>query len=86
MQEINNIVQSEQLKHNGRIPESNRSIRLLYKINTAGHFCLKVLPIICVGLLLSNCAMKDNNLDPWTTALNQLVTKPIITAKKKQGE
>jgi len=46
MQKINNLVQSEQLKHNGRIPESNRSIRLLHKSNGAGHSCLDYLPIL----------------------------------------
>ena len=88
MQKINNIEleQSEQLNNNGRIPESNKSIRLLFKSLIGRVFCLKILPILLAGLLLSNCAMKDYNLDPWTTVMNQLVTKPIITAKKNKGE
>ena len=88
MQKINNIdiEQSEQLNNNGRIPESNKSIRLLFKSLIGRVFCLKILPILCGGLLLSGCAMKDYQLDPWTTVMNQLVTKPIITAKKNKGE
>ena len=88
MQKINNIdiEQSEQLNNNGRIPESNKSIRLLFKSLICRVFCLKILPILCAGLLLSNCTMKEYNLDPWTTVVNQLVTKPIITAKKNKGE
>ena len=88
MQKIYNldIEQSEQLKNNGRIPESNKSIRLLFKSLIGRVFCLKILPILCAGLLLSGCAMKDYQLDPWTTVMNQLVTKPIITAKKNKGE
>ena len=88
MQKINNIdiEQSEQLNNNGRIPESNKSIRLLFKSLIGRVFCLKILPILCAGLLLSNCTMKEYNLDPWTTVVNQLVTKPIITAKKNKGE
>ena len=81
MQKINNKwVQSEQLNNNGRIPESNKSIRSLYNTMRAG---LIVLPTL---MLLAGCAMKDYNLDPWTTVMNQLVTKPIITAKKNKGE
>ena len=88
MQKINSIEieQSEQLNNNGRMPESNKSIRLLFKSLIGRVFCLKILPIICVGLLLSNCAMKDMSIDPWTTVVNQLVTKPIITANKNKGE
>ena len=88
MQKINNIdiEQSEQLNNNGRIPESNKSIRLLFKSLIGRVFCLKILPILLAGLLLSNCTMKEYNLDPWTTVVNQLVTKPIITAKKNKGE
>ena len=88
MQKINNIdiEQSEQLNNNDRMSESNKSIRLLFKSLIGRVFCLKILPIICVGLLLSNCAMRDYNLNPWTTVMNQLVTKPILTAKKNKGE
>ena len=88
MQKINNIdiEQSEQLNNNDRMSESNKSIRLLFKSLIGRVFCLKILPILCSGLLLSNCAMKDMSIDPWTTVMNQLVTKPIITAKKNKGE
>jgi hypothetical protein len=81
VQKINNIVQSEQLKHNGRIPESNRSIRLLYIFNMAGHFCLKVLPILCVGLLLTACANKDLSFNPYTTVLNKVIKTQYINNK-----
>ena len=82
MQKINNKwVQSEQLNNNGRIPESNKSIRSLYNTMRAG---LLVLPTL---MLLTGCgAMKDMSIDPWTTVMNQLVTKPIITANKNKGD
>ncbi len=82
MQKINNNwVQSEQLNNNGRIPESNKSIRSLYNTMRAG---LLVLPTL---MLLTGCgAMKDMSIDPWTTVMNQLVTKPIITANKNKGD
>lgn len=55
MRNLNNIVQSEQLNRNGRIPEFSRSIRSLYF--TKGRNVLKtiVLPII-VGLSLTGCS------------------------------
>ena len=53
LQKINNKVQSEQLKRNGRIPESSRSIRSLSK--GAGFTCLRILPLITAGFLLSGC-------------------------------
>ena len=84
MQNLNNSIQSEQLKRNGRKPESSKSIRSLFE--RAGKACCQVLPFLFAGLLLSGCAMKDYQLDPWTTVMNQLVTKPIITAKKNKGE
>ena len=71
MQNLNNYIQSEQLKRNGRKPESSRSIRLLYI--RAGRTCFKVLPLLFAGLLLTGCATKDYNLNPWTTVMNQLI-------------
>ena len=53
LQKINNNIQSEQLKRNGRIPESSRSIRSLSK--GAGFTCLRILPLITAGFLLSGC-------------------------------
>jgi uncharacterized protein YcfL len=45
---------------------------------------LLVLPTL---MLLTGCgAMKDMSIDPWTTVMNQLVTKPIITANKNKGD
>ena len=54
-QKINNKVQSEQLKRNGRIPEFNRSIRSLY--NQKGRNVLNkiVLPAV-LGLFLTGCS------------------------------
>ena len=76
MQKINNKwVQSEQLNNNGRIPESNKSIRSLYNTMRAG---LIVLPTL---MLLTGCATKDFNLNPWTTVMNQVIKTQI-----KQGE
>ena len=88
MQKINNIdiEQSEQLNNNGRIPESNKSIRLLFKSLIGRVFCLKILPILCAGLLLSNCAMKDYNLDPWTTVMNQVIKTQYNSEKEKTNE
>ena len=54
LQKINNNIQSEQLKRNGRKPESSKSIRSLYI--RAGRTCyLKVLPLLTAGFLLSGC-------------------------------
>lgn len=86
MQEINNIVQSEQLKHNGRIPESNRSIRSLYNSNRAGYFCLKVLPMTMVGLLLSGCFGPTlTTLGPLQIKQSDLITTPLKLAKYKEN-
>ena len=83
LQNLNNKVeQSEQLKRNGRKPESSKSIRSLFE--RAGRTCCQVLPFLFAGLLLSGCAMKDYQLDPWTTVMNQLVTKPLITKDKEE--
>ena len=82
LQKINNNIQSEQLKRNGRKPESSKSIRSLFE--RAGKTCCQVLPFLFAGLLLSGCAMKDYQLDPWTTVMNQLVTKPLITKDKEE--
>ena len=83
MQKINNYIQSEQLKRNGRKPESSKSIRSLFE--RAGKACCQVLPFLFAGLLLTNCTIKDYNLDPFTTVMNQLVTKPLITKDKEKS-
>ena len=70
MQNLNNYIQSEQLKRNGRKPESSTSIRSLYI--RAGRTCFKVLPLLFAGLLLTNCA-KDYNFNPYATIMNQLI-------------
>ena len=83
MQNLNNSIQSEQLKRNGRKPESSKSIRSLFE--RAGKACCQVLPFLFAGLLLTNCTIKDYNLDPFTTVMNQLVTKPLITKDKEKS-
>ena len=71
LQNLNNKVeQSEQLKRNGRKPESSKSIRSLFE--RAGRTCCQVLPFLFAGLLLSGCA-KDYNFNPYTTLLNQVI-------------
>ena len=52
LQKINNKVQSEQLKRNGRIPESSKAIRSLYR---AGISCLRIPALLITGFLLSGC-------------------------------
>jgi len=47
----------------------------------AGHFCLKVLPILCVGLLLTACANKDLSFNPYTTVLNKVIKTQYINNK-----
>mgnify|MGYP001373425308 CR=1 FL=1 len=82
LQNLNNKVeQSEQLKRNGRKPESSKSIRSLYI--RAGRTCFKVLPLLFAGLLLSNCA-KDYNLNPWTTVMNQVIKTQFTKEKTNE--
>ena len=56
MQNLNNIVQSEQLNRNGRIPESNRSIRSLYKYTKGRNVLNKIVLPAVLGLFLSGCS------------------------------
>ena len=73
-QKINNKVQCEQLKHNGRIPEFSRSIRSLYR---AGITCLRILPLITAGFLLSGCLGETiGTLGPLQFKQSDLVTTP----------
>jgi len=84
MQKINNYIQSEQLKRNGRKPESSKSIRSLYR---AGFSCLRVLPFITIGLLLSGCFGPTlTNLGPIQIKQSDLLTTPIKLAKIKKEE
>ena len=83
LQKINNKVeQSEQLKRNGRIPESSKSIRSLFE--RAGRTCCQVLPFLFAGLLLSNCTMKDYNLNPFTTVMNQVIKTQYTKEKTNE--
>ena len=84
-QKINNIVQSEQLKRNGRIPESSKSIRSLSK--GAGFTCLRILPLITAGLLLSGCIGETIfTAGPLQFKQSDLVTTPakILIKQKKE--
>lgn len=83
-QKINNYIQSEQLKRNGRKPESSKSIRSLYR---AGFSCLRVLPFLTIGLLLSGCFGPTlTNLGPIQIKQSDLLTTPIKLAKTKKEE
>ena len=87
-QKINNKVQSEQLKHNGRIPEFSRSIRSLYR---AGITCLRILPLITAGFLLSGCIGETLfTAGPYQFKQSDLITTPYkiynITKPKEKEE
>ena len=84
-QKINNIVQSEQPKRNGRIPESSKSIRSLSK--GAGFTCLRILPLLTAGFLLSGCIGETLfTAGPLQFKQSDLVTTPakIIKLKKEK--
>ena len=82
LQKINNKVeQSEQLKRNGRIPESSKSIRSLFE--RAGRTCCQVLPFLFAGLLLSNCT-KNYDFNPYSTIVNQLIKTQHIKEKTNE--
>ena len=91
MQKINNIdiEQSEQLNNNGRMPESNKSIRLLFKSLIGRVFCLKILPILFAGLLVSGCVGETLfTIGPVQYKQSDLITTPYkiynITKPKKE--
>ena len=91
MQKINNIdiEQSEQLNNNGRIPESNKSIRLLFKSLIGRVFCLRILPIIFAGLLVSGCIGETLfTIGPVQYKQSDLITTPYkiynITKPKEE--
>jgi hypothetical protein len=90
VQKLNNrvMVESEQPKHNGRIPESNRSIRLFYNTR-AGLSCLKLLPaLILAGITLSGCyGPTIANLGPVKVTQSDLITTPtkLIIKQKKEN-
>ena len=86
-QKINNIVQSEQLKRNGRIPESSKSIRSLSK--GAGFTCLRILPLLTAGFLLSGCIGETLfTAGPLQFKQSDLVTTPakIYKLQKEKEE
>ena len=85
LQKINNKVQSEQLKRNGRIPESSRSIRSLSK--GAGFTCLRILPLITAGFLLSGCIGETIfTAGPLQFKQSDLITTPAKIYKLKKEE
>ena len=85
LQKINNKVQSEQLKRNGRIPESSRSIRSLSK--GAGFTCLRILPLITAGFLLSGCIGETLfTAGPYQFKQSDLITTPAKIYKLKKEE
>ena len=84
LQKINNKVQSEQLNHNGRIPEFSKSIRSLYR---AGITCLRILPLITAGFLLSGCIGETIfTAGPLQFKQSDLVTTPAKILIKKEKE
>ena len=85
LQKINNIVQSEQLKRNGRIPESSKSIRSLSK--GAGFTCLRILPLLTAGFLLSGCIGETLFTEgPYQFKQSDLITTPAKIYKLKKEE
>ena len=87
MQNLNNSIQSEQLKRNGRIPESSRSIRSLSK--GAGFTCLRILPLLTAGFLLSGWIGETLfTVGPVQYKQSDLITTPYkiynITKPKKE--
>ena len=85
LQKINNKVQSEQLKRNGRIPESSRAIRSLSK--GAGFTWLRILPLITAGFLLSGCIGETIfTAGPLQFKQSDLVTTPAKIYKLKKEE
>ena len=83
LQKINNNIQSEQLKRNGRKPESSKSIRSLSK--GAGFTCLRILPLITAGLLLSGCIGETLfTAGPLQFKQSDLITTPAKIIKLKE--
>ena len=84
-QNLNNYIQSEQLKNNGRKPESSKSIRSLYR---AGLSCLRIPALLTAGFLLSGCIGETiGTLGPLQFKQSDLVTTPAKLYKlQKQKE
>ena len=85
MQNLNNYIQSEQLKRNGRKPELSKSIRSLYR---AGLSCLRIPALLTAGFLLSGCIGETiGTLGPLQFKQSDLVTTPAKLYKlQKQKE
>ena len=81
-QKINNTIQSEQLKRNGRKPESSKSIRSLYR---AGISCLRIPALLTAGFLLSGCIGETLfTIGPVQYKQSDLITTPLKIAKVKE--
>ena len=90
MQNLNNSIQSEQLKRNGRKPELSKSIRSLYR---AGLTCLRIPALLITGFLLSGCIGETLfTIGPVQYKQSDLVTTPYklyqlqTKAKEKTNE
>ena len=83
LQNLNNKVeQSEQLKRNGRKPESSKSIRSLYR---AGISCLRIPALLTAGFLLSGCLGETLfTIGPVQYKQSDLITTPLKIAKVKE--
>ena len=83
LQNLNNKVeQSEQLKRNGRKPESSKSIRSLYR---AGISCLRIPALLTAGFLLSGCIGETLfTIGPVQYKQSDLITTPLKIAKVKE--
>ena len=86
MQNLNNSIQSEQLKRNGRKPESSKSIRSLYR---AGLTCLRIPALLITGFLLSGCIGETLfTIGPVQYKQSDLITTPYkiynITKPKEE--
>jgi len=82
MQNLNNSIQSEQLKRNGRKPELSKSIRSLYR---AGLTCLRIPALLITGFLLSGCIGETLfTIGPVQYKQSDLITTPLKIAKVKE--
>ena len=84
MQNLNNSIQSEQLKRNGRKPELSKSIRSLYR---AGLTCLRIPALLITGFLLSGCIGETIfTAGPLQFKQSDLITTPakILIQKEKK--
>ena len=84
MQNLNNYIQSEQLKRNGRKPESSKSIRSLYK----GRYLLMHPALNYLQSFYQIAVMRDYNFELLQIKQSDLLTTPLKNsiAKEKTNE